>query len=174
MLSLPSYHQPPLNPAPVGERRIPAGWGLSPGRTGALSPEGRGHRLTDNLATSDQAASERGRVIKRNLSVRRQLSGENSSSVGRSRTWQLVCLFMSCTHDSDVPKSATFTILYFIPRFFFPLLDQPLVCNALVVCTDQESKHEDNQLNLRLFLRLLCKTLCCKSAWSRKLCIDPT
>lgn len=49
---------PPPCPAPVGEGRIPAGWGLSPGRTGALSPEGQGHRLTDSLATSDQAASE--------------------------------------------------------------------------------------------------------------------
>lgn len=32
--------------------------GAFPGRTGALSPEGRGHRLTDSLATSDQAESE--------------------------------------------------------------------------------------------------------------------
>lgn len=54
-----SLPPPPPCPAPVGERRIPAGWGLSPGRTGALSPEGQGHRLTDSLATSDQAASER-------------------------------------------------------------------------------------------------------------------
>lgn len=43
---------------PVGEGRIPAGWGLSPGRTGALSPEGRSHSLTDSLASSDQAASK--------------------------------------------------------------------------------------------------------------------
>lgn len=49
---------PRSRPLPVGEGRIPAGWGFSPGRTGALSPEGRGHRLTDSLATSDQAAGE--------------------------------------------------------------------------------------------------------------------
>lgn len=63
-LPLHSLYLPPLSSppcaAPVGDGRIPAGWGLSPGRTGALSPEGRGCRLTDSLATSDQAERRQG------------------------------------------------------------------------------------------------------------------
>lgn len=61
---LPLLYLPPPSSspcaAPVGDGRIPAGWGLSPGRTGALSPEGRGRRLTDSLATSDQAERRQG------------------------------------------------------------------------------------------------------------------
>lgn len=81
VLSLPSSLS--LLPAlqPVGEGRIPAGWGLSPGRTGALSPEGRSHSLTDSLASSDQAASkgerERGREIGYN----------HSADVNSRRNW---------------------------------------------------------------------------------------
>lgn len=79
---------PPPCPAPVGEGRIPAGWGLSPGRTGALSPEGRGHRLTDSLATSDQAGSKgeggRERVIGHND------SGEDVHSGWNSLRWSFV------------------------------------------------------------------------------------
>lgn len=78
---------PPLPcPAPVGEGRIPAGWGLSPGRTGALSPEGRGHRLTDSLATSDQAASERERVIGHNHSAADETSARSAEVSGARNT----------------------------------------------------------------------------------------
>lgn len=45
---------PPPSRSPVGEGRIPSGRGLSPGRTGALSPEGRGHSLTDSLADRER------------------------------------------------------------------------------------------------------------------------
>ncbi len=71
---------PPPCPAPVGEGRIPAGWGLSPGRTGALSPEGRGHRLTDSLATSDQAASEGERERGRETVIGHNHSAEDETS----------------------------------------------------------------------------------------------
>ena len=93
-LSLPS---PPvclgrLCSLPVGEGEFRHGRGLSPRRTGALSPEGQSHRLTDSLATSNTdivIEGERNRKREKEREGDREIR-TNSSKTATCKRTQLV------------------------------------------------------------------------------------